>query len=319
MPKPEFVELDLVAPAKVNLWLDVGKRDGSGKHRLSTVMQTVSLCDTMHVQADWDPAHAGIEIETTFGPGVEPEDIRLEDNLVYRALMAFCDRIGSPMGDRVHIDLVKNIPTQSGLGGGSSDCAAAIGLMAALFGFDPRGSEAMGVARDLGSDVAFFLDGGCALLEGYGDVLVARYPDPGLHLALARPEGNLRTPDVYRRFDQISADAPDIVEGSLPPVAGMLESGAGAESVAGSIGNGLQDAACDLLPGIAEVLEAFEPLPGVLASSVTGSGAACYAICDSERAARDAAREMGRRGFWSTACTTVSFGAGRGVPDGAVC
>lgn len=311
MPKPEFIEMDLVAPAKINLWLDVGKRDASGKHRLSTVMQSVSLCDTMHVQADWDPENAGIEIDTAFGEGIDPEDIPLEKNLVYKALMTFCDYIGKPMGDRVHIDLVKNVPPQSGLGGGSSDCAGAIKLMAMLYRLDPNGPEAMEVARMLGSDVAFFIDGGCALLEGYGDIHVARYPSPELHLALARPRGGLRTPDVYGKFDEISAStAPDDPSGTMPEVASLISEGADAARIAGAVGNGLQPAACELLPGIVDVLDAFGELPGVLASSVTGSGAACYAICDSCESAERVADAMIAKGFWSRACESVSFGAG---------
>ncbi len=312
MAKPEFIEMDMVAPAKVNLGLDVGRDVVDGRHPLSTVMQSVSLCDKMHVTADWDPPNADVQIDMTFGDGVEHENVPLEGNLVYKAIMAFCNYIGKPMGDRIHISLQKNIPAKSGLGGGSSDCAAAIKLMALLYRLDPNGEEAVAVARSLGSDVAFFLDGGCAVFGGFGDVMENRFETPELHFALARPQAGLGTPEVYKAFDEMGngAEAERIDRMQRELVRHLSNGGAAAADIAGAVGNSLQPAACSLNSGVSDIISAFDSMPGVLASSVSGSGSACYAICEDAQAAQDAVSAMRRKGVWSVACDSVSFGAG---------
>ncbi len=315
MPKPEYIEMDIVAPAKINLGLDVGKNIVDGRHRLSTVMQSISLCDKLHVCADWDPPHADVQIDMTYAEGIDQEDVSLEDNLAYKAIMSFCDYIGKPMGDRIHITLQKNIPTKSGLGGGSSDCAAVIKLMALLYRLDPNGKEAIEVARSLGSDVAFFLDGGCAKFGGFGDVIENRFETPKLYLALARPHEGLSTPDVYKTFDKMSTS--DDLQGEDFSQKQLVEHLSSKKSsttkIASSIGNSLQLAACKLNSEISYIISTFDSLPGVLKSSVSGSGSACYAICEDEISAKKAVEEMKNQGFWSVACDSVSFGAGWNV------
>lgn len=315
MPKPEYIEMDILAPAKINLGLDVGKNIVDGRHTLSTVMQSISLCDKLHVCADWDPPHADVQIDMTFGAGIGHEEVSLKDNLAYKAIMAFCDYIGKPMGDRIHITLQKNIPTKSGLGGGSSDCAAVIKLMALLYRLDPNGKEAIEVARSLGSDVAFFLDGGCAKFGGFGDVIENRYKTPKLYLALARPHEGLSTPDVYKTFDKMSNSIDfDAIDSSQKQLVKYLASkNATSTKIASSIGNSLQAAACELNSEISNIISTFDSMPGVLKSSVSGSGSACYAICEDENAAKNAVEKMKNLGFWSVACDSVSFGAGWNV------
>ena len=320
MVKPEYIEMDMLAPAKINLGLDVGRKVVDGRHPLTTVMQSISLCDKMHVTADWDPPNADVQIDMTFGKGIDHEDVPLESNLVYKAIMAFCDYIGKPMGDKIHIYLQKNIPTKSGLGGGSSDCAAAIKLMAMLYRLDPYGEEAVAVARSLGSDVAFFIDGGCAVLGGFGDVLEKRFDPPKLHLAIARPSEGLGTPDVYRTFDQME-DAAEIdrIDQLQIRLLRHLDSNAGVSDISKCIGNSLQRAACSLNGGVSQIISEFNSLPGVLSASVSGSGSACYAICEDATAAASAVGHMQTLGFWSVACDSVTFGAGWDFPQSAVC
>jgi 4-diphosphocytidyl-2-C-methyl-D-erythritol kinase len=152
------VPLVELAPAKLNLALEVIGRRADGYHDLATVFQTVGLADELYLtladdltlECDW-PELAG------------------DDNLVLRAARALREQVGTDAGAR--LTLVKRIPVAAGLGGGSSDAAAAIRGLVRLWGAELRRDELIDLARDLGADVPFLLWGGTALAAGVGDEL----------------------------------------------------------------------------------------------------------------------------------------------------
>ncbi len=133
-------------------------------------------------------------------------------NLVFRALDAMERTCGQALvgcGEALHVQVKKSIPAGGGLGGGSSDAAAAISWYAAEYGFDPLGREALGVAAALGSDVACFLYGGATLMSGKGEHLERRLPACPLPLVLMGDAQGNSTPAVYAAFDADPQPAPD--------------------------------------------------------------------------------------------------------------
>lgn len=192
--------MKIVTPAKVNLSLRVRRPDESGYHPLLSIVQAIEPVDFL-------------TLETADEDRLEIEGIRLpvdDDNLIWRALRAAVP--GRTM--RLHIKLIKEIPTAAGLGGGSSDAAAALLAASEMFGFEYQRDVAAGV----GADVPFFRTGGLARMEGYGELLTPLDAAAGFHLALVVPPFDLSTPAVYGAWDGLDYPETLQVTGSdLPP------------------------------------------------------------------------------------------------------
>jgi 4-diphosphocytidyl-2-C-methyl-D-erythritol kinase len=183
------MRLTLRASAKINLDLRVGARRPDGYHELHTILQTIDLHDTVTVESRRGPwALEG-------DPAVMPLD---HTNLVWRAAAALwraAGKSGEPHGVRVRV--TKRIPAQAGLGGGSSDAAAAmVGLSRAWrLRLSPR--EIISVAATVGSDVPFFLIGGTALGLGRGEHVYPLVNRPRRHVVLVLPRFGVSTADAY--------------------------------------------------------------------------------------------------------------------------
>ena len=180
-------KVTIEAPAKVNLTLEVlGKRE-DGYHEIASVMQAISLFDTL-----------------TFRPSdeikvlAEIEDLGTQDNLVYRAAMLLRETSGVSAGAEVHLN--KQIPLAAGLGGGSSDAAATLLGLDRLWGLELGEGELKELAARLGSDVPFFVAGGTALVEGRGERVSVLTTSSTLWLVLAFPDHRLenKTATAYR-------------------------------------------------------------------------------------------------------------------------
>lgn len=190
IPKSIFV----LAYAKINLTLDVlGKRD-DGYHALASVMQTISLHDSLLIRAN-----AGGQIIATSDDPLLASD----DNLAPRAARLLKADIGNErLG--AEIELRKAVPIQAGLGGGSSDAAAVLTALNELWGagYDIARLEALG--GQLGSDVPFFIRGGTALIEGRGEVVTPLPDMEPLWILLAKPRIGLATPTVFGQLSPAS-------------------------------------------------------------------------------------------------------------------
>ncbi len=190
------MEIEVIAPAKLNLTLEItGKRE-DGYHEVRTLMQTINLVDRVRLQ----PAES-IEVVLE---GDDAADIEDEDNLAYRAAVALREAAGlESVG--VHITVEKNIPAAGGLGGGSSDAAAVLRGLNLLWGLDWDTTRLAGVAASLGSDVTFFLHGGTAVCRGRGEVV---QPLPEAQLGwLPGFVSDARISDKTKRmYRQVTAD-----------------------------------------------------------------------------------------------------------------
>ncbi|MBR7092624.1 MAG: 4-(cytidine 5'-diphospho)-2-C-methyl-D-erythritol kinase [Clostridia bacterium] len=182
----------VAAPAKINLSLDIGCRQPDGYHPVQTVMQAVSLCDTVRVSLA-----PGSGLELTCSDPALPCD---GGNTACRAAAVFAAARGA--AGRIAIHIEKRIPAQAGLAGGSTDAAAVLTALNRLTGspFDEPALARMAAA--VGADVPFCLRGGTCLATGIGTVLSAAPPLPDCCILLAKPPEGVSTADAYAAADQ---------------------------------------------------------------------------------------------------------------------
>jgi len=276
----------VAAPAKINLHLGVGARRPDGYHDVTTVVTTLQLADRVTCAAA-ETLHLECMPEVTE---------RSEDNLAYRAALEMGLAYGREPGVRITID--KQIPHGAGLGGGSSDAAAVIRVLSALWGLsadDPRPSA---IATSLGADVPFFLSGGTHLLGGRGDEPLRELPTPRLAIALVKPPSPVPTAAAYAAFDAEPV-APADPEALLAAIASGR-----ASAIAALASNNLERAAARVVPEVADALAWVRDREGVLGAHVAGSGSAVYAICEDSEGARRVAEDAAARGLWGVATMT---------------
>lgn len=181
------------APAKINLALDVvGKRD-DGYHLLETVFQSVSIYDRLTISLKDE---SGIDITCNI-----PYIPCNEKNLAYKTANAFIKKTG--MRNGVSIQLYKRIPSQAGMGGGSSDAAAVLKGLNKLTGSKLTSDELCDIAVTLGADVPFFIYGGTAYAEGIGEKLETLPFLKELNVVVAKGRGGISTPEAYKRIDAL--------------------------------------------------------------------------------------------------------------------
>jgi len=272
--------VEALAPAKLNLYLEVLGRRPDGFHEIESLMATVDLFDELSFREHEDGAIA-LECDD---PSL-PVDGR---NLVVRAAELLKTESGCRSGAR--ITLKKAIPAQAGLAGGSSDAAATLAALDRLWGLNSPPGRLAELAGRIGSDVAFFLYGPSAVCRGRGErVERVSLPTP-LHFVLAAPHVGLSTADVYRRL------SPPRQPRSIGPVLDALAHGGPAE-LGRSLFNRLQPVAESIRPELATVRDALADLdPPLCGSLMSGSGSAYFGLArdlDAAERAADALKTLG--------------------------
>ena len=264
------------ACAKVNLTLTVGEKRSDGYHEVETVMTAVSHCDTVTVAR-----HPGIQDQLVCTP---PVTERAEDNLCMKALRLFFQELGVKE-DFVTIQLQKCIPTQAGLGGGSSDAAAVLRALRTLYAPQMTDGQLEEMAAQLGSDVPFFIRCGTALATGRGEKLAALPDMPPCWLVIVKPEESHSTAAMYAAIDS----APRRVSGDSRAVLEGLDSG-DLVKIAVGLGNDFQQVLPEssAVPAIVEALRQ----QGALNAQMTGSGSAVFGIFACQDGAEAAAEAL---------------------------
>lgn len=190
------MEIKVLAPAKINLTLDVTGKRPDGYHNIETVMQTVDLYDEVTIT---DNDSGEITISCNY-EGV-PCD---ESNICYKAAKRFFDYNKMDVKG-VHIDINKKIPTQAGLAGGSSDGAAVILGLNAMFGTMLNVKEMHEIAEKIGADVPFCLVGGTKLCTGIGTTIKKLPTFRCENIVIAKPNAvSVSTADAYRKVDALN-------------------------------------------------------------------------------------------------------------------
>src|SRR6266545_778214 len=181
----------VAAPAKLNLFLEIHRKRPDGYHDLESLMVAVDLFDTLELRVTSDGAISLICDPPSLSAG--------PDNLVHKAATALRAHVGKPeLG--CEIRLTKRIPAQAGLGGGSSDAAAALVGLNQIWKLALTREELVGIAASLGSDVAFFLTLPAAWCTGRGEIATPQAAESGFHFVLVCPPVGLGTAGVYKRL-----------------------------------------------------------------------------------------------------------------------
>jgi 4-diphosphocytidyl-2-C-methyl-D-erythritol kinase len=285
--------LDVRAPAKINLTLRVLGTRPDGYHELRTVFQTVALHDTVRLTSRRGPLAM-----TCTEPGVPCDD----RNLAWKAAAALwraSGRAGEPGG--AHIHLVKRIPMEAGLGGGSSDAAAALMGLARIWRLRVTRADLAALGRTVGADVPFFLWGGTALGLGRGDRIYPLADLPPAWVVLVLPDFGVSTVEAYRWHDR-RAGEPERTTGGSP--AGLVRLPGAWALPDDEGGNDLQPAVAAHHPEIEAMCRALRAGRAHHAG-MSGSGSAVFGLFDSREAALRAARRCGRAGWRALVTRTV--------------
>ncbi|MEN0110548.1 MAG: 4-(cytidine 5'-diphospho)-2-C-methyl-D-erythritol kinase [Planctomycetota bacterium] len=285
------------APAKVNVSLDLLGKRCDGYHELRTTMVTLGVCDTVRLSSR-DDASVKLRLlgAAPLVTGVPTDDT----NLVIRAVKAL--RYDTNVTRGATIDLVKRTPSQAGLGGGSSDAAAALVAGNRVWGLGLSTDRLAEIGATLGSDIPFFVhaisDRRCraALATGRGERVTPLAGVAATPCVVVKPTRGLSTSAVY------AAVEPRDLTPDSDSSAAIAALGSGRPSaLAAAVRNGLAAAARRVAPWIDDVLRGLRDL-GCLAASLSGSGSACFAVAASHRHARRVAATLRARGHgWAIA------------------
>jgi 4-diphosphocytidyl-2-C-methyl-D-erythritol kinase len=263
--------------AKVNLTLDVLDRRPDGYHNLESVMQSVDLWDTVRVRKA-----EGCEITVAANaPGIPSGP----GNTVFTACALFREAIGVDIGLAASVE--KRIPSQAGLGGGSSDAAGTLLALNELFGSPLSSDQLFELAARIGSDVPYFLTGGTALVTGRG-ATVKPLPDaPEMDLVIVKPGFGVPTPWAYRKLAEMSGRRS---AAASPALMDAIRRRDRAEVVS-SLSNDFEKVVDVEYPQIVEIRERMNEL-GAEASLLCGSGAAVFGVFPGPEDARSACDEL---------------------------
>ncbi len=268
--------VEVLAPAKLNLFLEVLARRQDGYHEIESLMVAVNLYDTLTV-TDHDSGAIVLECDDTSLPA-GPQ------NLVVQAAERLRSATGCTHGARIRLHKV--IPAQAGLGGGSSDAAATLAALVRLWDLGMPATALDAVAGEVGSDVAFFLHAPAAICRGRGERVQAVAIRQPLHFVLVAPTIGSSTAEVYRNV------RPPETTHSLQAVCGAL-AGDGTAALGRSLFNRLQPVAEALQPELLRVRDALANLdPPLEGSLMSGSGSAYFGLCRDTTAAEKAAEDL---------------------------
>ena len=259
----------ILAPAKLNLYLEVLGKRSDGYHEIITVMQAIDLFDSITLTRR--PGEIGLRCDSDEIP-------QGRDNIAWRAAEAALERFNA--GDGVEISIGKRIPVGRGLGGGSSDAAAVILAISRLLGTGLQEEAMRQIAASVGSDVPFFLEGGTALCRGRGEKVEPLNSALKAGFVVISPPISVSTRTAYESggFAERPASILTQAEERCSILSAGLQRG-DFTAVAGMLYNGFAETVFDLFPQLSAV---HNNLTGQLgAATLTGTGSALYCLCES--------------------------------------
>lgn len=268
-------QVTVLAPAKLNLALDVVGLLPNGYHDLDMVMQTITLYERLTLRR-------AEEVQLCLPGSWVPIN---EKNTAVKAARAFFRYTGLAGG--VDMEIEKHIPVRAGMAGGSADAAGVLVGLNALYEARLSTSELCALGAGIGADVPFALMGGTCRVQGVGDFLKALPPCPPCWFVIAMPSVGVSTPEAFARYDQMGSPLhPDLAVQEAAIRAGDLA------ALCAAAGNALEHCSgARETPHIRAILDE----QGALASLMTGSGAAVFGVFDREakaQAARAALRQQ---------------------------
>lgn len=287
-------EIEVIAPAKINLFFEVASRRQDGFHEIETLMVPVGLYDTLALR---DDPSGQVTLRARWAVGVTMPDCGAagglqpaplsdipqgEENLAVRAVSLLAHAAGINRGAQLR--LIKRIPAGAGLGGGSSDAAAALLAASLAWNLGWPISQLAVIAAQIGSDVPFFLYSRSSVCTGRGERIQPVSGIAKLNLVIVSPPGGLSTAAVYK------ACKPGSPPQAVDPTIHALRTG-GLEMIGPLVHNRLLEPARRMSPWIDRVLDrvSAEHCPAV---GMSGSGTSCFAVCRSASHARGVAARL---------------------------
>ncbi|USG62204.1 4-(cytidine 5'-diphospho)-2-C-methyl-D-erythritol kinase [Sneathiella marina] len=264
-----------IAKPKVNLCLHVtGKRD-DGYHLLESLVVFPDGGDEIIVRQGKD---LSLSVSGPFSDDIGD----ISDNLVLKAARLLQQHTGCRQG--AEIELVKNLPVASGIGGGSADAAAALLLLAKLWKCSLGPEELQDIGLSLGADVPACLIEKPLIMAGIGEDISEIDPFPGFYILLINSKTKVSTPEVFKNLN-IPVDRPNIEPFDLTTTGPLF-------SLLNSCRNDLQPAAIKIAPDISKVLCVLEAQSGCKLARMSGSGATCFGLFELKVTADTAASKI---------------------------
>lgn len=272
------------APAKINLYLHVSEKLENGYHALDSLIAFANVGDEITLTP---AAEFSLHIDGPFAESI-PAD---ENNLAMKAAKLFTDKTGKPLN--CQMTLTKNLPASAGIGGGSADAAAALRALEQFWDIKLPKPDILAICNALGADVPVCYANRAARILGIGNVQDTRYALPTLHAVLINPLIPCPTGSIFKNFNEpFQTREPDIAEGDafLPFIKAQK--------------NQLTPAAIQAVPDIEHILSALRSQKNCLFARMSGSGASCFGIFESEEDSTNAARAIESQNphWWVRAC-----------------
>ncbi len=280
-------EIRLNAYAKVNLTLDILSREDNGYHSLSSVMQSVSLCDEVYVKkADKILIFC------------DREDVPCDErNIACKVAVKFFEYTKIKSGVEIHIK--KRIPSQAGLGGGSADGAAVLISLDKLFDTNLSDGALCLIGSQVGADIPFCLKGGTLLAEGIGEMLSPLPALPDCYIVIAKPDFGIDTKMAYSAFDEMKLTPDYATPDFVKALSGKLD------DIAPKVCNMFEEC---LKNKEIEAIKVKLLSYGAKGAAMSGSGSAVFGIFESFERAEYAAKMLQNLGLFTYVCTPKNCG-----------
>lgn len=279
--------------AKINLALDVTAILPNGYHNIESIFQTVGIYDKTTVELTENCITVSCDTPDNFkNSDIIPCN---EKNIAYKAAKLFFEVNELDCGCSIHI--VKNIPSQAGMGGGSSDAAAVLYILNKLTDKQLSTDKLAEIGRKIGADVPFFLTGGTAYVSGIGEKITQISDYSGKILVIAKGTEGVSTAEAYRNID-------NLVNPIHPQTEKLLQAiNSSADNAYNYFGNIFEQAV--KLNSVTEIKDAMTE-NHALSALMTGSGSAVFGLFDSIRTAEKCSEILAEKGFYTEICQTVN-------------
>lgn len=279
--------ITITAPAKINLMLDITGKRPDGYHELVTIMQSISITDTVFVQSN-DSGEIAVDCKGVILDGVS-------DNIAYKAATAFYTYTKISCSG-LHITIDKQIPLQAGLGGGSADGAAVLTALNKIHGFVCTGDELCKIGSNIGADIPFCLVGGTKLCRGIGDEISYVPPIESCFIVIAKGAAGISTKKAYQKIDDLAprkiADI-SLYDGTINSI----------KNLGGNIFEEVTDN--NDVSKIKQILTDF----GADYSAMSGSGSAVFGLFREAVSARNVCKVLKLDGFFAETSIPLTYGA----------
>ena len=298
MSNPSHI-FNYLAPAKVNLCLQIGRKRADGYHELASIVGFTEFGDSLTIKiSDTDQ----LVLCGQFSANI---DIKTSENLVMRAIQTLRDHKHNIPPLEITID--KQIPVGGGLGGGSSDAATTFLGLNEIFNLNISKTNLSDMALEIGADIPVCLNRHFVIMRGVGDNITtlsdSGLSDSGLsnYIVLANPNSILNTRNVFKEFDKnTSQENPEWLTENQDLTQLLIG------------GNNLQESALKIYPEIGLLLNTMETLYprdrkiGLSSVQMSGSGASCFALFEDKKTADMFCRKMQQAGYWSVSTKFMS-------------